>query len=221
MTQVNGIESVFPQQTTAKTKGSGEKLGQQDFMQLLVAQLKNQDPGKPMDNFQFLSQIAQFGMVDGIQSLDKSFGQVSDSFRQNQVLQAGSLLGRQVRSETESTTIGEGGTISGAINVPDIANNVSLEVRAASGEVVRKVSAGLLPAGETPFVFDGLDETGRPVPAGEYSIHASGEIAGEVQDLKLSTMSTVTSVTVDSAGSVALHLANGNDVGLADINEFK
>ena len=56
-----------PTQETFKGRGKSE-LGQEDFLALMVAQLENQDPTKPMDNNEFLSQMAQFSMVKGIET---------------------------------------------------------------------------------------------------------------------------------------------------------
>ncbi len=61
----------------------------------MVAQLKNQDPTKPMDNSEFLSQMAQFSMVNGIEGLNTSFSSVSESILGAQGLQAATLLDRQ------------------------------------------------------------------------------------------------------------------------------
>ena len=66
METVSSISELFPSNNAATSKGNND-LGQEDFMALMVAQLENQDPSKPMDNFEFLGQIAQFGMVNGIQ----------------------------------------------------------------------------------------------------------------------------------------------------------
>ena len=67
-----------PTQETFKGRGKSE-LGQEDFLALMVAQLENQDPTKPMDNNEFLSQMAQFSMVEGIENLNGSFSSVSES----------------------------------------------------------------------------------------------------------------------------------------------
>jgi len=65
--------------TTAPGK-SRSTLGQQDFLSLMTAQLKNQDPTKPMDNNEFMSQMAQFSTVSGINDLNKSFASFAVPF---------------------------------------------------------------------------------------------------------------------------------------------
>ena len=74
--------------TAAAKKKSSTELGQQDFLSLMTAQLKNQDPTKPLDNNEFMSQMAQFSTVSGISDLNKSFATFASSLYSNQSLQA-------------------------------------------------------------------------------------------------------------------------------------
>ena len=69
-------------------------LGQEDFLHLMLTQLKNQDPFKPMESGEFLGQLAQFGTVQGLAGLQTSFDSLSSSLVSNQALQASSLVGR-------------------------------------------------------------------------------------------------------------------------------
>ena len=96
MNTVNSFNEMLgiPASGQPAPRGSNE-LGQADFLELMVAQLKNQDPTKPMDNSEFLSQMAQFSMVNGIEGLNTSFSSVSESILGSQGLQAATLLDRQ------------------------------------------------------------------------------------------------------------------------------
>src|ERR1700733_12301185 len=79
-------------------KGStvaGTSLGGTDFLTLMLAQLKNQDPTSPVDSNQFLSQLASLSQVQGITQLNSSFASLSNSLVSSQALQASSLLGHQ------------------------------------------------------------------------------------------------------------------------------
>lgn len=73
----------------AKTAGSSD-MGQDAFLQLLMAQLKNQDPLNPTDSNQFMSQQAQFTQISELQKLNKSMAS------SNQIMQASSLIGKEV-----------------------------------------------------------------------------------------------------------------------------
>ena len=84
--------------TTEALKATEKKddLGLDTFLELMTTQLKNQDPMKPMENGQFLGQIAQFASVTGLQQLNDSFSDLTSSLSSSQALQAGNLVGKTV-----------------------------------------------------------------------------------------------------------------------------
>ncbi len=220
MEKISSLETLFPAPAATQARGKSD-LGQEDFMALLVAQLENQDPGKPMDNFDFLSQIAQFGMVDGIQNLQGSFSEVADSFRTGQLIQATGLLGRQVVADSPTAMLAADGFIEGTIDVPAGSANISIEVTTANGE---RVWAETLPAGQAglqPFLFEGKRSDGRELPAGSYTVSATTQVAGQTQVLTVNTLNRVESVSVDATGELSLALSNGEEVGFHSIEEFK
>jgi len=86
-----------------------ERLGQEDFLRLMVAQLRNQNPLQPMENGEFLTQIAQFGTVSGVRQLNAAFEALSESLYSSQALQAASLVGRRVQVPGGEGYLAEGG----------------------------------------------------------------------------------------------------------------
>src|SRR5689334_256299 len=72
------------------------ELGQEDFLTLMITQLKNQDPMKPLDPSQYVGQLAQFSQVSGLSEMNKQITALSDSLRGNQVLSGSNLIGRTV-----------------------------------------------------------------------------------------------------------------------------
>ena len=217
---LNSGAATAAQSSKAKAQDKGE-MGQQDFMKLLVAQLENQDPTKPMDNFQFLSQIAQFGMVDGIQNLEQTFGNVADSFRQSQVIEATSLLGRKVMAEGGSTWFDGMNAVEGEIDIPGRASGVVLEVRDQTGRLIRSSGFTGDLSGSVSFGWDGADQDGNVVPAGQYQFSARGLVDGKSREFELGTMNAVDSLTVESSGAIALTLANGEVTDLGDVSRFR
>jgi len=78
------INSPFPTRAANSTNGTNQAaaqtqtLNQNDFLQLLSTQLANQDPTKPVDNDQLVSQLAQLSTVDGIATLNKTVTGIAD-----------------------------------------------------------------------------------------------------------------------------------------------
>ena len=87
--------------------GTGSRLGKQDFLKLLLAQLQNQDPLKPMDDTQMIAQMAQFSALEATQQLQQT---IQQSNNVQTIFQAGALIGKYIRAEEA-----DGTTITGAV----------------------------------------------------------------------------------------------------------
>src|SRR5277367_5889734 len=114
--------------TTGTSATSGTTLGGTDFLTLMLAQLKNQDPTSPVDSNTFLTQLAQLSEVQGITQLNTSFGTLSTSISANQALQASSLLGHEATVTTSTAQLAANGTMSGAVSVPQTTAGVVLSI---------------------------------------------------------------------------------------------
>lgn len=220
METVSNISELFPSSTAATSKGNNE-LGQEDFMALMVAQLENQDPSKPMDNFEFLGQIAQFGMVNGIQELQTGLGSLANSLLSNQALQAADLVGRDVVTGSNIGRLPAEGELSAEVDLPSTAESVTLYVQDASGKLVFSQQLGGAPSGPLQVRWDGTDSEGERVPAGEYRVSAEATIDGQNQALSVSTLNRIESVTLDPNGtSMLLNLAGGAQVGMSEVKQI-
>src|ERR1700761_4285216 len=138
---------------TGSTPGvGGTTLGGTDFLTLMLAQLKNQDPTSPVDSNTFLSQLAQLSEVEGITSLNTSFSALSSSLSSSQALQASSLLGHQALvASTTATTATAGATVTGAVSVPQTTSQVVLNISNAAGSLVGQINLGAQSAGLANF----------------------------------------------------------------------
>jgi flagellar basal-body rod modification protein FlgD len=148
-------------------------LGQEDFLHLMLTQLKNQDPFKPMESGEFLGQIAQFGTVQGLAGLQTSFDSLSSSLVSNQALQASTLVGRSALVQTSTIGVAAGQSVSGAVDLPEATAGLRLAIRDATGQTVRTVQLGAQPQGLASFTWDGLADDGTAVPAGRYTFDAT------------------------------------------------
>lgn len=202
-------------------KATQKTMGQDDFLKLMITQLKNQDPMKPMDNGDFLGQMAQFSTVSGIEKLQSSFTALSTSMQSDQALQAAALVGRTalVASDTASVTAGQ--AVEGAVELPGSATGVVVDVADTSGAVVRQLQLGTQAAGLSDFAWDGLDSNGLAAPAGTYTFSARGTIAGRTESVDTLVAAHVDSVTLGGSDGLVLNLAQLGSAPFASVRRFQ
>jgi flagellar basal-body rod modification protein FlgD len=213
---VNGTSGAS---NTGNASGAKKKdqLGQTEFLELMIAQLKNQDPFKATDPSQFLGQLAQFGTVSGIQEMQNAFTQMSDAMRSSQVLDGATMVGRDVLVASEDVQLGAEGSVRGAIDIPAGASGVKINVLDSAGQVVRQMTAQS-GSGLTDFSWDGTGDNGARLDAGEYSFEAIANVGGEAVQLETLLADRVNSVTIDSTKGLTL---NTNGLGARSLSEVR
>jgi flagellar basal-body rod modification protein FlgD len=175
-------------------------LGQEDFLHLMLTQLKNQDPFKPMESGEFLGQLAQFGTVQGLAGLQTSFDGLASSLVSNQALQASSLVGRSALVRAAALGVAAGQSVAGAIDLPSSTSGVSVAIRDEKGQSIRTLELGSQSEGLATFTWDGLDDDGEPVPAGRYSFTAAYRSGTEAVAAETLLRAPIDSVLLGSEG---------------------
>lgn len=204
---------------TAPNREIKKELGQEDFLALLTTQLANQDPLSPVDNKEFITQMSQFSSVDSLQTLVNQFDELSSSLTSNQALQASALVGRSVLVSGSEGYLPEEGVIAGQLNLERTTGNVRFEIKDPSGQVVRSIAVGTQEAGDLDFIWDGFDNNGQQMPAGNYTIAAYGQVSGSTEQLSTSIVARVQSVNLrGSEGGILVNLAG---LGQVEFNEIK
>ncbi|MCG8425949.1 MAG: flagellar hook assembly protein FlgD [Chromatiales bacterium] len=180
--------------------GQGE-LAMSDFLNLMVTELTHQDPMKPMDNAQLASQISQFATVSGLEQLNTSFSDLSAQLVSNQALEASNLVGRDVLIPAKTGYLGDAGSsISGIIGVNSSASDVKVRITDESGALVKEISLGNQSKGEVNFTWDGMNEAGEVMPAGQYEITAEATVEDETIAPYVLLEANVSSVSLDAQG---------------------
>ena len=206
----------------ATATSNATTLGGTDFMTLMLAQLKNQDPTSPVDSNTFLTQLSELSEVQGITNLNTSFNGLSTSLTSSQAMQASSLLGTQamVTSSTASTTTA-GTPVTGAVAVPQTTSSVIVNVLDSTGSLVKQISLGAQATGVANFTWDGTESNGSKAPAGTYSLAAT--VAGVASSTPVTTYvsGTVDSVTMGAGGSgLTLNVAGVGSVPFANVEQI-
>ncbi|KGJ91404.1 flagellar hook assembly protein FlgD [Colwellia psychrerythraea] len=214
------IKENLAKQDIKESDGSQGMLTQADFFALLTKELANQDPTKPVDNNEMISQMTAFSTTDGVQQLNSSFDSFATSMTSSQALQASSLVGRSVLVEDNVFGMAEGETVKGKLVSDKPASNVNIYVENVAGEVIQTVPVGSVAAGGFTFNWDGQTAKGEPAEAGAYRFRIVGLVEGEASELEAQTYRKVDSVTLaGTGGKIVLNLNGGSAMALEDVVE--
>ncbi|MEK6749002.1 MAG: flagellar hook assembly protein FlgD [Pseudomonadota bacterium] len=198
-------------------------LGQEDFLKLMMAQLKYQDPMKPLENGEFIGQMAQFSSVQGLQDMKKSLEDMSSAMISNQALQASSLVGRRVLLTTDHGVLpkGDNATIEGAVKLESGASMVVVGIYDGAGQLIHQQQLGTHAAGTVRFTWNGKDFNGANMPPGEYKVVVGANIGGEEQILQTLLVAPVESVTLGKNGEkMTISVAGAGNMSLDSVHEI-
>ncbi len=209
------------QTPAAPASSNPTQLGQSDFLKLMTTQLQNQDPLQPLDSTQFLSQMAQFGTVSGIDALQKSFGTLSTALTANQALQAAGLVGRTALVPQDVGTLASGGTLQGAAQLPTGATGGTVNIYAMNGQLVRTLPLGSAVGGMAHFSWNGTANDGSRAPAGNYQVRIEANVGGKPSALQTYLAAPIASVVLgNSTGGTTLELSGVGPVALSDVKQI-
>lgn len=199
-TVTNDFVSQYQKKTeSVPSANSKESLGQASFLKLMTAQLKFQDPFKPVENKDMVAQMAQFSQVAGISEMNASLKAIAGSFGTSRLAEAANFIGRSVLQDGDTAYADAQGRYAGEFNLANPASNVSLEWLDGAGNVVHTQELGNLQAGRVPFQLVSQDDNGKPLDVGPLKVRLKGAAASTV-----STWLPVTAVESSSTGADAL-----------------
>lgn len=182
-----------------------------NFLTLMVAQIQNQDPTKPVDSTEFLNQFAAMSQVKSLEnmaSLSKSNLVLLDNL---QTLTASGLVGQEVKVATEQLELGAD-KVKGEINLEHAAGKLALVVTDSNG-VKKEIDLGSQAPGRVPFE---LDPKALGLAPGSYKVEVKSD-SGEYP--KVEVAGRVTQVRVSAQGPV-LEVIGVGAVPFYNITEF-
>jgi len=206
--------------TQSANKDKNE-LGQAEFLELMTAQLKFQDPLEPMENGDFIAQMAQFGTVSGIGDLNTAFNEMSGAFQSNQALQASTMVGRNVLVPGNQARLETEGDMSLAIDLDRPASDVIINVTDSRGQLVHRMDLGSQQAGFLNIQWNGLNRDGNRVSPGLYNVSAELHQGDEVSAGDTLISVQVESVTLGQAGQdLTLTVSDLGDINMNQIRKI-
>ncbi|MFJ2694517.1 flagellar hook assembly protein FlgD [Pseudomonas sp. NPDC087336] len=217
----SSIKTTTNSDSLASAAGSatGKKaLGKDAFLQLLVTQLKNQNPLEPQDNGEFVAQLAQFSSLEGITTLNDTVSGIAGNYNSSQALQASALVGRSVIAPGDKAVIDTTKGMTGAVVIPQSVAEVAVKITDKDGKTVRTLTLDDQQAGTSSFTWDGKDDAGNVVDSGTYTFAANTTIDEKGVALVTNLPATVNSVTISqTGGELMLNLAGLGSVALSKV----
>jgi len=192
-------------------------LGQSDFLKLMTTQLMNQDPLQPMENGEFLAQMAQFSTVNGITEMNTSIQGLSESYRSQQLMQAGSLINKSALVEGSFANLDVDKGLRGAFVLDRATDGTQIVVRNMQGEIVHTESLGIKFSGTHEYSWDGVMDNGAKAPAGQYLVQVDALENGELYQPTNLVYSNINAISTGSSGELVLEVAGIGNLPFTDV----
>jgi flagellar basal-body rod modification protein FlgD len=201
-TTVNGTSSNIPAAGLSNTPANMQ-INQADFLQLITAQMKDQNPLSPSDPTQFVTQLEGMSQVSAMQSMQSSM-------QASSIMSGTSLIGRSILAPGSTATLATGGGIGGAVSAPAGTTQLTVNVQDSTGATVDTFTVTPADTGLTSFVWKGATSTGGTAPAGTYTIGVNATVDGKTQTLNPMVVNKVDSVLLDpTTNAVDVETDNG------------
>lgn len=209
---------------TSQSQTMTQSLGKDDFLKLLVMQLRYQDPMNPMDGTEFASQLAQFSSVEQLSNINTN---LTDSLKVNNLLSqsinnalSATMIGNQV-SATSDTFHYDGTTdVTLGYTLESAADTITVKIYNEAGTLVRTITQAPTEKGDNVLEWDGKDKNGVKLDAGKYTFDVQAiDSKGESIDTSTYISGIVSSVRFKSDGGY--FIIDGIEIPLANILEIK
>ena len=203
---------------TAKNK---DQLGQEDFLKLMTTQLQNQDPFAPMENAEFIAQMAQFSTVTGITEMGQTLKSLSNQLEEFRLATATNLLGSSVLVPGHVARPDEDGAIHGVVDLPSSASMVNLAFTNERGELIDTVELGAQASGLVGFSWENIPQD--IIDAGEaIRIDAYADTGEGLKSVSSSVFAEVLAATTGSAAEgVTLDVRDYGAISAANVSSFR
>lgn len=155
---------------------NSHELGQEDFLTLLIEQLKNQDPLNPIDSVEFTAQLAQFASLEQLFTMNDSLSSIEETLYsqgQDDILQ---LIGKTVKA-SDNTILIKDDTVSSGSYILEAGADVTISIYDSNGSEIWSIYQGWQEAGEYDVEWDGRDSSGEMVEEGTYTFEVSAKDA--------------------------------------------
>ncbi len=219
----NSTTTATQTSTSSNSTKANDSLGENDFLTLLITQMKNQDPMSPMDGTKFASQLAQFSSLQQLQNLNSSMNNsISANYALAQSINntmSATLIGKDVKISGQNITYSGQNTIQLGYNLPADASAVSVKVYDSNGTLVRTIDGLPTGTGDNRTSWDFTDDNGNKVQQGNYTFEIDAKTTnGKDMTSDSFKYGTITGVKYTSSGTKLL--VDNAEYNLSDISEI-
>ncbi len=158
---------------------SKSSMGKDDFLNLMIAQLKNQDPLEPMNGSDYSAQLAQFSSLEQLQNINKSLNTSIDA---NYLLaqsvnntMTAALIGKNAKIAKDTITFDGNNGSSIGYTLPAQASKVEVKIYNKAGKLVKTFEDLDTSKGDYKLSWDFTDDNGRKVQSGEYKFEVNAK----------------------------------------------
>jgi flagellar basal-body rod modification protein FlgD len=204
-------------------KISGKKrneLGKDDFVKLMSAQLKYQDPMSPMKNEQMAAQLAQFSALEQMTNVNQNLEKMTAAQKPQENVLAASLIGKKIATDSSRFEYKKGNQPEVKFELPEDAEHVNVSLVDAKGEVIREIELANMTKGPQAIRWDGKNGKNLDMPNGEYSYRVSASApGGKPLQISMTTSGLVTGVSFE--GGKAMLMVDGRKIPMEAIGRIE
>jgi flagellar basal-body rod modification protein FlgD len=190
--------------SAVKMTGTKTTLDQSDFLALMTAQMKNQDPFSPVDNTQMVAQMAQFSSTAGISQMNATLNTIATKLNAASASDAMGYVGKAVLTAGSTAYERSAGGIAGAVELDSGATDVNVTIADQNGSVVKTMQLGKQDAGTVTFDWDGKDDAGNKIENGPYKVSVDAANLSKTVTARSLVWAPVESASLPSGGEPTL-----------------
>lgn len=214
---IDTLGTTYP--TESSQTNSGDEMGKDVFLTLLVAQMENQDPLNPMEGTEFTAQLAQYSSLEQLYNVNDNLVSISDGQIGLSNYSALDFMGKEIYIDGNELTLAQGAVSSGGFSLEEPAN-CTVNILDSNGQQVKTLSLGDFDAGIHGFDWGGLDKNGNTLTDGTYTFEMSAVGAnGETVSVETSMSGKVDRVSLED--DTAMLYVGNTSVAIYDVKDIR
>ena len=216
----NILDKLGIQPQEQKKRADGGALGQEDFLKLMTTQLQNQDPFAPMENADFIAQMAQFSTVTGITDMGQSLKGISNQLSEFRIATATNLLGNSVLVPGSQAYPDTDGAVHGVVDLPAASGMTNVAFTSQNGEILHIQELGAQPSGLTGFSWENIPQ--EVLEQNEYiTVEAFADQGEGLEGVSTSVFGEVLAASTSASDGVMLDVKGYGDINVNEVVRFR